>query len=178
MQRLHHCVPARLVYLYRGFAAALGATEGAEEGLWQEGAWHCDIRHGHRRHAWHSCKRYFLNNAYDILPERLPSATKPLELQGMLWETSLLDPDEGIRFRGFSIPELQVLPCSPANLQLHDDLHQTLFTQSSTEGGDLSLQEKLPAAIPDGEPLPEGLLWLLLTGDVSHPLAIITAANC
>ena len=25
----------------------------------------------------------------------------------MLWETSLLDPEEGIRFRGFSIPELQ-----------------------------------------------------------------------
>lgn len=29
-------------------------------------------------------------------------------LQGMLWETSLLDAEEGIRFRGFSIPELQV----------------------------------------------------------------------
>lgn len=28
------------------------------------------------------------------------------------------------------------------------------------------LQEKLPAAEPNGEPLPEGLLWLLLTGDV------------
>lgn len=54
-------------------------------------------------------------------------------IPGMLWETSLLDPEEGIRFRGFSIPELQ---------------------------------EKLPSAIPDGEPLPEGLLWLLLTGDV------------
>jgi citrate synthase len=26
----------------------------------------------------------------------------------MLWETSLLDAEEGIRFRGFSIPELQV----------------------------------------------------------------------
>lgn len=26
---------------------------------------------------------------------------------GMLWETSLLDPEEGIRFRGLSIPELQ-----------------------------------------------------------------------
>ena len=34
----------------------------------------------------------------------------------MLWETSLLDPEEGIRFRGFSIPELQVklvAPCMP-----------------------------------------------------------------
>ena len=29
-------------------------------------------------------------------------------LQGLLWETSLLDADEGIRFRGYSIPELQV----------------------------------------------------------------------
>ena len=28
------------------------------------------------------------------------------------------------------------------------------------------LQETLPAAVPKGEPLPEGLLWLLLTGDV------------
>lgn len=26
----------------------------------------------------------------------------------MIWETSLLDPEEGIRFRGLSIPELQV----------------------------------------------------------------------
>ena len=51
----------------------------------------------------------------------------------MLWETSLLDAEEGIRFRGYSIPELQ---------------------------------EKLPAAVDGGEPLPEGLLWLLLTGEV------------
>jgi len=29
--------------------------------------------------------------------------------QGLLWETSLLDAEEGIRFRGYSIPELQVL---------------------------------------------------------------------
>jgi hypothetical protein len=26
----------------------------------------------------------------------------------MLWETSLLDAEEGIRFRGYNIPELQV----------------------------------------------------------------------
>ena len=41
-------------------------------------------------------------------------------LQGMLWDTSLLDPEEGIRFRGFSIPELQVssLPAAfPAKQQ-------------------------------------------------------------
>ncbi|KAG0457585.1 hypothetical protein HPP92_022742 [Vanilla planifolia] len=52
---------------------------------------------------------------------------------GLLWETSLLDPDEGIRFRGLSIPECQKL---------------------------------LPAVNPGGQPLPEGLLWLLLTGKV------------
>ncbi|CAI0428861.1 unnamed protein product [Linum tenue] len=52
---------------------------------------------------------------------------------GLLWETSLLDPEEGIRFRGLSIPECQKV---------------------------------LPAAQPNGEPLPEGLLWLLLTGKV------------
>ncbi|KAI0511872.1 hypothetical protein KFK09_012506 [Dendrobium nobile] len=54
-------------------------------------------------------------------------------MTGLLWETSLLDPDEGIRFRGLSIPECQNV---------------------------------LPAAHPGGEPLPEGLLWLLLTGKV------------
>lgn len=26
----------------------------------------------------------------------------------MLWETSLLDPEEGIRMRGYNIPQLQV----------------------------------------------------------------------
>jgi citrate synthase len=55
-------------------------------------------------------------------------------LKAMVYETSLLDPQEGIRFRGFSIPECQRL---------------------------------LPRAKPSGEqPLPEGLLWLLLTGEI------------
>ncbi|XP_042066184.1 citrate synthase, mitochondrial-like [Salvia splendens] len=54
-------------------------------------------------------------------------------MTGLLWETSLLDAEEGIRFRGLSIPECQKL---------------------------------LPAAKSGGEPLPEGLLWLLLTGKV------------
>ncbi|GLC45071.1 hypothetical protein PLESTB_001465400 [Pleodorina starrii] len=57
-------------------------------------------------------------------------------LPGMLWETSLLDPEEGIRFRGLSIPELQA---------------------------------RLPTAVPGGQPIPEGLLWLLLTGQVPTP---------
>uniref|UniRef100_A0A6U0X887 Citrate synthase n=1 Tax=Polytomella parva TaxID=51329 RepID=A0A6U0X887_9CHLO len=54
-------------------------------------------------------------------------------IPGLLWETSLLDPEEGIRFRGHSIPELQA---------------------------------KLPSAVPGGEPIPEGLLWLLMTNQV------------
>jgi len=53
----------------------------------------------------------------------------------MLYETSLLDAQEGIRFRGYSIPELQA---------------------------------KLPSARGGSEPLPEGLLWLLLTGDIPN----------
>jgi len=53
----------------------------------------------------------------------------------MLWETSLLDPLEGIRFRGYTIPELQ---------------------------------KKLPnySGKPGDEPMPEGLFWLLLTGEI------------
>lgn len=50
----------------------------------------------------------------------------------MVWETSKLDPHEGIRFRGRSIPELQ---------------------------------EQLPRG-SGTEPLPEGLFWLMLTGEV------------
>ena len=54
----------------------------------------------------------------------------------MIWETSQLDPIDGIRFRGYSIPELR---------------------------------ELLPKG-PDGkEPLPEGLFWLMLVGEVPTP---------
>lgn len=50
----------------------------------------------------------------------------------MVWETSALDPIEGIRFRGYSIPQLK---------------------------------ELLPTG--DGkEPLPEGLFWLMLVGEI------------
>eukprot|EP00891_Asterochloris_glomerata_P002887 jgi/Astpho2/2887/e_gw1.00050.260.1_t len=65
-------------------------------------------------------------------------------IPGMLWDTSLLDPEEGIRFRGFSIPELQA---------------------------------KLPAAKPKGEPLPEGLLWLLLTGEVPTQEQVVSVTK-
>ncbi|PIK53241.1 putative citrate synthase, mitochondrial-like [Apostichopus japonicus] len=54
-------------------------------------------------------------------------------IKGLVTETSVLDPDEGIRFRGYTIPECQ---------------------------------EKLPKAPGGAEPLPEGLFWLLVTGDI------------
>ncbi|XP_063721087.1 citrate synthase, mitochondrial-like [Symsagittifera roscoffensis] len=54
-------------------------------------------------------------------------------ITGLVTETSLLDPDEGIRFRGYSIPECQ---------------------------------EMLPKAPGGKEPLPEGLFWLLMTGQI------------
>lgn len=54
-------------------------------------------------------------------------------MTGLVTETSLLDAQEGIRFRGYSIPELQ---------------------------------EKLPKAPGGSEPLPEGLFYLMLVGDL------------
>ncbi|MGQ9800438.1 MAG: citrate (Si)-synthase, eukaryotic [Candidatus Saccharicenans sp.] len=51
----------------------------------------------------------------------------------MMWECSALDPNEGIRFRGYTIPEVR---------------------------------EKLPKAPGTEEPLPEGMFYLLLTGDI------------
>jgi citrate synthase len=54
-------------------------------------------------------------------------------ITGLVTETSLLDPQEGIRFRGYSIPELQ---------------------------------EKLPKAPRGEEPLPEGLFYLMLIGEL------------
>lgn len=54
-------------------------------------------------------------------------------MTGLVTETSLLDSAEGIRFRGYSIPELQA---------------------------------KLPKAKDGGEPLPEGLFYLMLIGEL------------
>lgn len=54
-------------------------------------------------------------------------------IKAMVWEPSALDPQEGIRFRGYSIPELSKL---------------------------------LPTAEGDDEPLPEGLFWLMLVGEI------------
>src|SRR5215203_5086493 len=54
-------------------------------------------------------------------------------MTGLVTETSKLDPEEGIRFRGYSIPELR---------------------------------EKLPKAPNGTEPLPEGIFYLMLTGEL------------
>jgi len=52
---------------------------------------------------------------------------------GLITETSLLDSEEGIRFRGYTIPELR---------------------------------ERLPKADGGVEPLPEGLFYLMLIGEL------------
>ncbi len=54
-------------------------------------------------------------------------------IKSMVWEPSALDPEEGIRFRGYSITELSKL---------------------------------LPSAEGDEQPLPEGLFWLMLVGEI------------
>ena len=54
-------------------------------------------------------------------------------MTGLVTETSLLDAQDGIRFRGYSIPELQ---------------------------------QKLPKAEGGNEPLPEGLFYLMLVGEL------------
>ncbi|MEO5591408.1 MAG: citrate (Si)-synthase, eukaryotic [Chitinophagaceae bacterium] len=56
-------------------------------------------------------------------------------ITGLVSETSLLDSQEGIRFRGYSIPELQ---------------------------------EKLPKVKDGTEPLPEGLFYLMLIGELPN----------
>src|SRR5438552_5499833 len=67
-------------------------------------------------------------------------------ITGLVTETSLLDAQEGIRFRGYSIPELG---------------------------------EKLPKSDNGDEPLPEGLFYLMLVGelptqeDVSHVTSVL-----
>ena len=56
-------------------------------------------------------------------------------ITGLVTETSLLDAQEGIRFRGYSIPELR---------------------------------EQLPKAPGGSEPLPEGLFYLMLIGELPN----------
>lgn len=65
-------------------------------------------------------------------------------ITGLVSETSLLDAQEGIRFRGYSIPELQ---------------------------------EKLPKVEGGSEPLPEGLFYLMLVGDLpdAYDVELVTS---
>lgn len=67
------------------------------------------------------------------------------DIKCMVTETSSVDPQEGIRYRGMTIPELQA---------------------------------RLPKAPRGSQPLPEGVFWLLLTGDVPNAAqtAEVTAA--
>jgi citrate synthase len=60
-------------------------------------------------------------------------------MTGLVTETSLLDPQEGIRFRGYSIPEIQ---------------------------------QKLPKAPGGSEPLPEGLFYLMLLGELPDEMDV------
>jgi len=65
-------------------------------------------------------------------------------ITGLVTETSLLDAQEGIRFRGYSIPELS---------------------------------EKLPRAKNSSEPLPEGLFYLMLIGDLPTQEDVTNVTN-
>src|SRR6201992_1682070 len=65
-------------------------------------------------------------------------------ITGLVTETSLLDAQEGIRFRGYSIPELS---------------------------------EKLPRAKGGSEPLPEGLFYLMLIGELPTEEDVATVTN-
>jgi len=63
---------------------------------------------------------------------------------GLVTETSKLDPEEGIRFRGYSIPELR---------------------------------EKLPKAPKGFEPLPEGIFYLMLMGELPTKEDVMNVSN-
>lgn len=54
-------------------------------------------------------------------------------IPGMMYETSKLDPAEGISYRGTKL---------------------------------FDIRDNAPTTIPGGEPIPEGVLWLLLTGEL------------
>jgi len=54
-------------------------------------------------------------------------------IKSLIWETSNLDANEGIRIRGKTLPECQA---------------------------------QLPGALDGGEPTPESIMWLLLTGEI------------
>jgi len=59
----------------------------------------------------------------------------------MLYETSKLDANEGISYRGHAL---------------------------------FDVVEKAPKTVPGGQPIPEGILWLLLTGEYPSDSEIVT----
>lgn len=65
-------------------------------------------------------------------------------ITGLVTETSKLDPEEGIRFRGYSIPEIR---------------------------------EKFPKAPNGTEPLPEGVFYLMLIGEIPTEEDVRTLSN-
>jgi citrate synthase len=65
------------------------------------------------------------------------------DIKSMIWETSLLDAQDGIKFRGYSIPDLK---------------------------------EKLPKG-KGKEPLPEGLFWLMLVGEIPTEEEVLWLSN-
>ncbi|WP_372776321.1 citrate (Si)-synthase [Mangrovibacterium sp.] len=65
-------------------------------------------------------------------------------IPALITDTSKLDANEGIRFRGFSLPELR---------------------------------KKLPRLNPDGEPLPEGLFYLMLLGEIPEDEDVINISK-
>ena len=67
----------------------------------------------------------------DVLLRQVIGGARGIKM--MVWETSALDANEGIRFRGYTIPELRKL---------------------------------LPTAKDGKQPLPEGLFWLMLVGEI------------
>ena len=87
-----------------------------------------------KRAAWVDMKKKYGDVSLgDVKVEQAMGGARSVKC--MVWETSLLDADEGIRFRGHTI----------------DDLQETLPTYSGDQ---------------NDEPLPEALLWLLLTGEI------------
>ena len=49
-------------------------------------------------------------------------------MKGLVTETSVLDADEGIRFRGYTIPECQeLLPKAPGGISLNKSLRNYIF---------------------------------------------------
>ncbi|PTN03150.1 citrate (Si)-synthase [Mangrovibacterium marinum] len=65
-------------------------------------------------------------------------------IPALITDTSKLDANEGIRFRGFSIPELR---------------------------------KQLPRLNPEGEPLPEGLFYLMLVGEIPEEEDVINISK-